>query len=361
MEKILIYGMSDNQGGIESYLISLLPALNNSIQFDFVTDFPEIAYKSILEQYGCKIHYIPAKGKGLFAHLKAFRKILKDNPQYKTIYFNILDSGAALTQLVPFFLGRKIVTHSHNGDTDKPRLHKFFKPLLKITSGKKLACSQIASKHMFGNSKNVQIIKNAIDAERFRYNPVISLQAKKELHIENRYVICHIGRLTYQKNPYVMLDIFKELITIAPDSVLLSAGTGDLDEAVQKYAHDIGVENNVIFLGKYNNIPQLLAAADVFFLPSLYEGLPIVAIEAQAAGLPLVISDNISTETDITGNITFMSLKEDKAKWAEALLKASEMRRYDTFDKIKKAGYDVSSRDENLKLLNNILLGRGEL
>lgn len=357
MEKILVYGMTDNPGGIESYLISLLPSFKNKIKLDFVTDFDNIAYKELLENYGACIHYIPAKSKGLFAHLKAFKRILKDNPQYKTIYFNILDAGAAITQLVPFFMKRKIVTHSHNGNTDKPKLHKICKPLLKITSGSKIACSQLAAKFMFGNTKKVTIIKNCVDAQKFRYSFDNSAKAKIDLHLEGKKVICHIGRLTYQKNPIALMDIFKEFLSICPEAVLLSVGTGDMEEKTHSYAKEIGIYENVKFLGIQDNIAQILAASDVFFLPSLYEGLPIVAIEAQAAGLPLVLSDNITTETDITGNIAFISLKESYIKWAEALLKASLMQKKDTFFDIQEAGYDISCSAENISKLEKILLG----
>lgn len=357
MEKILVYGMTDNPGGIESYIISLLPSLKNKIKLDFVTDFTNIAYKELLESYGATIHYIPAKSKGLFAHLKAFWRILKSNPQYKTIYFNILDAGAAITQIIPFLMRRKIVTHSHNGNTDKPKLHKLCKPLLKITSGSKIACSQLAAKFMFGKRKKVILIKNGVDAQKFRYNCDKTIQAKKDLKLEDKKVICHIGRLTYQKNPLTMLDIFKEFLSLCPEAMLLSVGTGDMEEQVRAYAKKIGIYKNVRFMGKCNNIPQILAASDVFFLPSLYEGLPIVAIEAQAAGLPLVLSSNITAETDITGNINFISLEEDYSKWAQVLLDASAKPKKDTFDCIQKAGYDISCAKENLSKLTNVLLG----
>ena len=357
MEKVLVYGMTDNPGGIESYIISLLPSLKNKIKLDFVTDFDNIAHKELLENYGASIHYIPAKSKGLLAHLKAFRRILKDNPQYKVIYFNILDAGAAITQLVPFFMRRKIVTHSHNGNTDKPKLHKLCKPLLKITSGSKIACSNLAAIFMFGNTKKVVLIKNGVDAQKFRYTCDKAANAKKDLKLEGQKVVCHIGRLTYQKNPLVMLDIFKEFLSLCPEAVLLSVGTGDMEDQVHTYAKKIGIYENVRFMGRNNNIPQILAASDVFFLPSLYEGLPIVAIEAQAAGLPVVLSDNITKEADITGNVVFISLKESYNKLAQVLLETSSIAKKDTFDDIQKAGYDISCAEDNISKLTTVLLG----
>lgn len=348
MKQVLVYGFSDNPGGIETYLINLITSLKGQIQFDIVSDFGDVAHRDILENLGSHIYFIPPKSKGLWAHLKAFRQILKANKNYNYIYFNILDAGAAITQLVPFFMRKKIITHSHNAGTDKPRLHKLCKLLLKVTKGKKAACSLLAAEYMFGTAKNVTIIPNAIDADRFKFNAAARLQKRCEFNLnESQCVICHIGRLTYQKNPLRMLDIFKAVVQKAADSILISIGTGDMDDEVQAYAKKINVADNVLFLGKRNDIPDILSASDVFFLPSVYEGLPIVAIEAQASGLSLVISDNITKETDITGNVNFISLNEDDDVWANALLNASRNeRKIDVAHQISEAEYNTGHADK---------------
>lgn len=359
MKQILVYGFSNNPGGIETYLLNLLTLLKGQIQFDFVSDFGDVAHRDILENAGSRIYFIPPKGKGLWAHLKAFRKILKEHKEYEYIYFNILDAGAALTQLVPFFMGRKVITHSHNGGTDKPRLHKICKPLLKITKGKKAACSALAAKYMFGNTKNVTIIPNAIDANKFTFDKEARKAKRAELGVDDKQcVICHIGRLTYQKNPFGMLDIFKTVLQKLPDAVLVSIGTGDIDDEVKEYAKKSDIYENTLFLGKRNDIPELLSAADVFFLPSFYEGLPIVAIEAQAAGLHLVLSDTITKETDITGNIKFLSLDEDKETWAEALIEAAgKEREISVMHRISEAEYNTSCAEKTTKKLIELFDG----
>lgn len=353
MKQVLVYGFSHNPGGIETYLINLIASLKDQIHFDIVSDFEDVAHRDTLEKFGSHIYFIPPKSKGLWAHLKAFRRILKENKGYDYIYFNILDAGAAITQLVPFFMRKKIITHSHNGGTDKPRLHKLCRPLLKLTKGKKAACSLIAAEYMFGTTKNVTIIPNAIDADKFKFNPTARLQKRSEFNLnEKQYVICHIGRLTHQKNPLRMLDIFKAVVQRATDAVLISVGTGDMDAEVQAYAREIGIADNVLFLGKRNDIPDLLSASDVFFLPSFYEGLPIVAIEAQAAGLNLVMSDNITKETDITGNVKFISLNEDDETWANVLLEALKSEReINVMHKISEAEYNTGNAEKITKKL----------
>lgn len=359
MKRILVYGYSHNPGGIETYLVNILTTLKGQIHFDFVSDFCDVAHRDVLENAGSQIYFIPAKGQGLLAHLKAFRKLLKEHGDYDYIYFNILDSGAAITQLVPFFMRKKIITHSHNGGTDKPRLHKLCKPLLKITKGKKVACSLLAAEYMFDTTKNVTIIPNAIDAEKFRFDAEARKQKRLELGLnESQIVVCHIGRLTYQKNPFGMLDIFKEVLQKSPEAVLISVGTGDIDDKVHSYAQEIGIEKNVLFLGKRSDIPELLSASDVFFLPSFYEGLPIVAIEAQASGLQLVISDAITKETDITGNVTFAALNESNEIWANAIIEASsKSRENNVMHKISEAEYNTGNAEKTTKKLIELFDG----
>ena len=158
-----------------------------------------------------------------------------------------------------------------------------------------------------------------------------------------------------------MLDIFKEVLQKVPDAVLISIGTGDMDDEVLSYAKEIGIEKNVLFLGKRSDIPELLSASDVFFLPSFYEGLPIVAIEAQASGLQLVISDAITKETDITGNVKFISLNESNETWANALIEASnKSRENNVMNKISEAEYNTDDAEKITKKLIEIFDGKTE-
>lgn len=356
--RILVYGMTDNPGGIETYLLNLLCKLNDEkVIFDFVTDFPDIAYKSQILEHGSKIYYIPAKGRKLFQHLKKFYDILKANPEYEKIYFNILDAGSALTMLIPWLLHRKVIVHSHNGSTDKKSLHTFFKPILNILCDKRIACSNLAATYMFGKKrgKRVWIVPNAIDESKFKFNINERKNVRADLGIsEDTFVVCHIGRISKQKNPYGLLEIFKEVRKKNPKSLLLYVGTGELEEMVKKYAEQIGIIDKVIFLGKQKNVEKFLWAADVFLLPSFYEGLPIVGIEAQAASLPCVVSDSITSELNITGNVVFMSLDDSKEKWADEILEFNVKKRDIVNTKsIIDAGYSMKIPGKGYKKLLN--------
>lgn len=354
MKRILVYGMTDNRGGIERYLVNLAHRLNGKIAFDYITDFPEIAHKEELEEMGSKIFFIPAKSKGVFAHLRAFYKILSAHKEYSCVYFNVLDAGAAVTQVIPFILGRKIITHSHNGDTDKKNLHKFCKPFLKLFTKHRVACSLLAANYMFDSAKNVLIVPNAIDVSRFSFDEEKRKNKRKKLGIEDKKVICHIGRLSNQKNPLRLLQIFKAVLEKDSKAVLLSIGAGEMEAEVHTYSKVLGIEKSILFLGMRTDIEELLLASDVFVLPSLYEGLPIVALEAQASGLPIILSDNITKEINVCKTCDFLSLDEGNDAWAQKILsKIGE--RYSCAEKISAAGYDINETKENDEKILKIL------
>ena len=240
MKRVLVYGMTDNPGGIESYLLSIIErASERGIQLDFVTDFPSIAHEEVLKQQNARIYYIPAKGKKLVQHMLGLRKILREHPEYETVYFNILDAGAAITMLVPYFLRRKRVVHSHNGSTDKERLHMLCQPLLNKMTNEYVACSKLAAEFMFGNKicskKQILIVPNAIDVEKYNFNLEKRNTYREKLQVQDNLVICHVGRITRQKNPFRLIDIFSSLHDREPKSVLLYIGTGDLEQEIKNY------------------------------------------------------------------------------------------------------------------------------
>ncbi len=352
MKRVLIYGMTDNPGGIEAYIINLAKRLENEVIFDYVIDFKTIAHSETIESMGSRVFRIPAKSKSLFHHWREFWKILKQHPEYKTVYFNILDAGAAVTEFIPWLMGKRIVTHSHNSATEKVQLHRICRPLLNIFTDKYVACSKIASEYMFGNAEKALIIPNAIDAAKFSFTPELRDKKRKELGIGDELAVCHIGRFAPQKNPIRMLDIFKAVLKKQPNAVLISVGSGEMEQDVRRHAEDIDISNNIIFLGIRLDISEILQAADVFLFPSLYEGLSIVMLEAQAAGLGCVVSSEVTHEADITGNVEFVSLKESNDLWAEKILASAEISRGNMLPQIIEAGYDINHcRAKDLELL----------
>ncbi len=363
MKKILVYGMSDNPGGMESYILMAMEQLkHHNVQMDFITDFPTIAYEERLREAGANIYYFPAKGRKLFKHWMGIRKVLKEHPEYETVYFNVLDAGAVFTAIVPKLMGRRVVVHSHNGDTDKVKLHRRCKKLLsRITDGF-VACSKVAAQYMFTDKMQdeVLIIPNAIDVDRFALDKEVRERVRRELGLENNFVVCHIGRITRQKNPYRMLDIFEEVYRKEPSARLLYVGDGDITEEVtvdveRRVGQAKKNQPHIRMLGVRSDIPDIMQAADVFLLPSLYEGLPIVAIEAQAAGLPTLMSTNITEEVGLTDKAEFISLEEDDSVWADRILAHKGVDRTSGIEAVRLAGYDKKDMSEVFKRLTDML------
>lgn len=352
MNRILVYGMTNNLGGIESYLMNEFSLLDpEKAVFDFVVDFPEMSYSEKAEKMGSFIYFIPAKGKKLFSHWVSFYKILKAHPEYKKIYFNVLDAGAAFTMLIPWLMRRKIIVHSHSSNTEKVKLHFLCRPFLNIFAEKRLACSLVASRYMFGEKK-ADLIPNAIDCSKYLYNKNKRAAMRSSLGIdEHQPVLCFVGRLSREKNIPFMLDVLKETAKIRNDALLVIAGDGnDKDEIIQ-YAEKTGVAQRLMFLGRRNDVPDILQAADVFLMTSFYEGLSVVAIEAQAAGLPCVFSDGMSEETKINPNVCFVSLSESVENWAAKTLDMANEKRMTDQTLLQKAGYDLSCPNDIQKKL----------
>ena len=207
------------------------------------------------------------------------------------------------------------------------------------TVNQRMSCAQCASEYLFGKRKRKQtvVIHNKIDTEKYLFDQDVRARKRRELGIEDQFVICHVGRLTHQKNPKGVIDILAETVKKDKDVILLSVGTGDMKEEVRQYAKAKHVTERIRFLGVRQDVNEIMQASDVFILPSFYEGLPIVGIEAQASGLPCLFSDCVTRETDITGNCQFLSL-DDKARWADEIIRCRGMERNNQGQQVMKHG-----------------------
>ncbi len=358
LRRVLVYGMSNNPGGVESYLLGAY-GRNPQWKWDFLCDFPDLVGREALEARGSLIHFIPSKRGSLRGHLTGTVKVLRDSPLTTAVYFNVLDAGCVFPAMVARLCGRRVVVHSHNGDTDKPRLHRLLKPLLNALPLKAAACSHLAAEHMFTKkrAKSALLIPNAIDAGAFRFEEKQREETRKAMGLDGKKVLLHVGRLTYQKNPLFLLELIAALRARDPDWVLLSVGTGDLEEEFRTEIRHRGLEDAVLPLGVRRDLPELYRAADVFVLPSFYEGLPIVALEAQAAGLPCLLSDAVTPEAGITDCARFLSLSLGAGGWADAVTELATLPRKDTTEEIRRAGYDKSCCGEADRALEALLLG----
>lgn len=198
----------------------------------------------------------------------------------------------------------------------------------------------------------VKIIKNAIDIEKYKFNEKIRNKVRKELNIQRKFVVGHIGRMMPQKNQIFLLEVFKKVRKFEPDAVLLMIGDGPLKPKLENKIDELKLKESIVLLGIRRDVPDILMAMDIFLLPSLYEGLGVVAIEAQTTGLPCVLSDVVTREVNL-GNCSFISLNETVDKWATRILdiRKGHIRRKGMIKEAKEFGYDIRSEVQAIETL----------
>ena len=206
----------------------------------------------------------------------------------------------------------------------------------------KFACSNNAGKVWYGN-KPFTVINNAIDCSKYAYSEEKRAEIRTELNLGDSFVVGHIGRCDIpQKNHPFLIKVFAEIVKQKPYSTLLLIGAEE-DEKIVQLCNELNVYDKVKFLGFRNDIDKLLSACDVFIFPSTKEGLPVSLIEAQAAGLPILLSDSVTDEVCVTDLVTMCSLDESAAKWAEKAIDICRSNRQNTFEHMKRSGWDVSN------------------
>lgn len=360
MNRILVYGMTDNPGGIESYLMNYFRGLKKyDIIFDFITEYDRIAYKEEIEQLGGKIYRIPSRRDGLIKHMNAIRSVLKKHKEYQVFYCNILSASEVFTVLSGMGIKRvKTVVHSHNDSVKTITRHKILRPLLNCISNKKLACSKRAAVFMFGernvSKHKVQIVNNAINLEKYKYSPEVRKQMRQEFGItEDTFIVGHVGRMCYQKNTLFLIDVFNEINKKDKNTKLLLIGDGEDRNKVEDAIREYGLEKHIMLLGVRDDVEKMMQMMDVFVLPSRFEGLGIVLIEAQAAGLQCIGSDQFGNEANISGKIQYYPLDMPIDEWADCILKCKNIDRNTDTTALKNGGYDIC---ENIIQLKKILV-----
>lgn len=352
MKRILQFGMTPNKGGVESFIMNYYRHIDREkVQFDFIDMYGDIAYEKEIKMLGGQIHKIP-HFKNTFRYIKELRRVLK---KYDTVHINALSRANMLPVLIASSVGVKnIIFHSHNADAPpsilKNILHKANKVHLKKVSHF-FSCSDKASKWMFNAySSKAVIINNAIDIDKYAFKKDIRDSYRKELKLEGRYVIGHVGRFQYQKNHVFLIKIFKNILEILPDSVLILVGDGEEKEKVYSQLEDWGILDSVIFMGIRDDVPYIMQAIDTFILPSHFEGQPVVSIEAQAAGLPSFLSSKITEEAKLTDLVTYLNLDEKHEYWAKSIMENKNYSpRIKYAKKITEANYDIKSEAKKLE------------
>ena len=245
-------------------------------------------------------------------------------------------------------IGMRIL-HSHSTQEGGLQINKYLhylnRPSIKRYATHQFACSDEAAIWMFGqkdfHNNRCTIIKNGIDIDQMRCNLEIRERVRKQCSFHNKRIICHIGRFAEPKNHRFLIEIFKQIHFIQPDAILVLIGDGELRSEIEEMVQSNGLQDNVIFTGVRGDINQLLQAMDVFVMPSLYEGLPVALVEAQASGLTCIVSDKCSSEAKILDSFEYLSLQDPPQVWARRILAAPISREIDAVKKVRAAGYDI--------------------
>jgi len=341
-------------GGVESVVMNYYRHIDRTkVQFDYIIDEDStiVPYEEI-ESLGGRIYKIPPYQKPVAYH-KALVKLLRKN-NYRVVHSHI-----TTLSIFSLFAAKRAgvpvrIAHSHStagkGETARNILKYMLRPFSRVFPTHYCACSEYAGRWLFGdklyNCGNVVLVRNAIDLSKFKFDPQARENVRAELKVKDKLVVGHVGRFMKQKNHSFLIDIFQQLQTLESNSVLLLVGEGELEQEIREKIAGLGLSECVHFLGVRNDVHNLLQAMDVFLLPSLYEGLPVVSVEAQASGLKMIASDTVTKEAKITPDFVFMSLAQPPVAWAQRALDSVSEKRESGIEQIADAGFEIKTAAE---------------
>lgn len=355
MVRILQDVGSMNRGGLETLIMNIYRNIDRTkIQFDFLYNTMEKTdYDDEIESLGGRIYRTCCRRDGIFRYRKELNEFYKKHTEYKVVHKHLssLTDVESLRFATKYGIGKRIV-HIHNTKEGGSRLHKYLHMInqfgLEKYANRYFACSDSAalwlSRKLYKNDKCV-IINNAIECKKFEFSAESRMEIRKKHNIDDKFVVGHVGRFMPQKNHSFLVDIFVEILKLKKDSILLLVGEGVDREKIEEKVKRLGIEENVIFAGKVTNVNDYMNAMDVFVMPSLHEGLPVVLVEAQAAGLEMYVpTDVVPKKTDMTGLITFVDLQNDAKTWAKIVI--------DNFKENDRYGYVSMLKDNNFDASN---------
>lgn len=369
MQRILhVIGRMD-RAGAETLIMNLYRNIDRSrYQFDFMVFTKTKAdYDDEIEELGGRIYHMPAFNGINYPYLAYLINKFFDEHSYSVVHGHI-------GSLAPMYLaiakkhGSYTIAHSHSTNSSSFLYRTTFTILawsVRYIADYFFACSEEAGIDRFGmkivNSDHFKIINNGIDSDLYRYSAERHEKMKEQFSLTDKIVFGHVGRFALAKNHPFLIDVFNEIHKQIPDSVLVLAGRGPDEDKIKKQVTDLDLNESVYFLGIRNDVPDLMNLFDCFIFPSFTEGLGIVGIEAQAAGLPCFMSEGIPEEAVITDHAWRMNLEDGSKKWADEICsKIADYKRNDSTEKVKKAGYDIKSIAVELQLFYSEYFGRNK-
>lgn len=357
MKKVLLIGITDIYGGVGRMMFEFCKNTDkNAVHFDFLfyQDISEEEQK-LIKMQGASFYHVPRYSRHPVLFYKSIKKFFNSH-QYDIVHLHA-STAMLIVYALPIWKSKdtKIIYHSHTsfvkGAANK-FLHKIFRQFVIKHTDCRIAVSKAAAQFMYGKQglSDAIILKNGIDTKKYKFNADTREEVRKELKIQNKFVIGHVGRFTYAKNHPFIINVFEQLRKVCPDAVLFLVGHGECESQIRQMVKEKGLEEDVIFYGISNHVERLLCAMDCFILPSNFEGLPLVALEAQANGLPVLASDNVPQEANASHFYISLSITDSFEIWVRKILscKDREVERQIGYQDIISNGYDILESTQKL-------------
>ncbi|EPP15619.1 group 1 glycosyl transferase [Megasphaera sp. BL7] len=366
--RILQAFVANDKGGLTGYICQNYRFIDkNKVQFDFLTfEDRKLDFEDEFISMGARFYHISRPSHPI-SYAKSLKGILNQT-EYAAVHFNMSYANFIPIIIARWIGAKRIIMHSHSTAIDDRRdiirfakmiIHKLGRHLMNYMADEYLACSSLAARWMYPvsilQSKRYHMAKNAIDVSKYNYNPHVRADIRRKLKIsDDTFVIGHVGRFTYQKNHEFLIDIFKQVHDKLNNSLLLLIGEGPEENQMKEKVASLELASRVLFLGRRNDVPKLFQAMDCFVLPSRFEGLGIVGIEAQSSGLQCIFSDVVPREVDVVGKSIFLSL-EHSGQWVSEILKISSLNnRKNTEAQVDAAGYNIHSEIKKIESLYEV-------
>ena len=354
MIRVLQVATYMGRGGLESMIMNYYRHIDREkVQFDFLVHRQErAAFDDEIESLGGRIYRLPRLVPWSKSYLSALNRFFEEHPEYKVVHVHQDCLSSVILKAAQQHNIPVRIAHSHNANQDrnlKYPIKLWYKRFIPQYATNLFACGKDAGDWMFGGA-SYQIINNAIDVAAYTYDPTKRQEMRRQLGLENDFTIGHVGRFNQPKNHPFLIDIFAALLKKEPNAVLLLAGGGEGMSQIREKAQKLGIAEHVHFLGVRSDVADLMQAMNVFVFPSLYEGLPVTMVEAQAAGLPCIISDKVPPECILTeGLVDVMPLSASPETWAEKILAKRAIPRTDRRAEIAAHGFDITTEAVKLQ------------
>lgn len=337
-------------GGVEAVVMNYYEHIDRTkVQFDFIVhNDNKIDITPKVEAMGGRVYKVTPYYKNPIAFMYGIYKVIR-NHHYRIVHSN-MNTLSAFSLFAAWAAGAPVrILHNHStsspGETKRNIMKFMLRPFARLFATHYFACSRLAGEWMYGRKMmdigKVKIVNNAIDLKKYEFNPRKREILRKELGLNDEFVIGHVGRFMFQKNHEFLIDVFAEACKKNPQMVLLLIGDGPLRSAAEEKVKKLGLTDHVKFLGLRNDVQDLYNVMDIFVLPSHYEGLPVVGVEAQANGLPCLFSTKVTKETHLTHLAQFLDLVDGVPKWAERVLSVKAGRNKDAYKEMSQAGFEI--------------------